>query len=99
MISPGTIMTVLEAHVAEERAASLQEAWAAMQRPPQILQSFLVRSASDPTLWQGISIWRSREALEEYRRSVEVPGGIAMFRDARSEPRLSVYEVTVYDGA
>ena len=35
----------------------------------------------------------SREALAEYRRSVEVPGGILIFRSVGAEPTLSIFEV------
>ncbi len=89
------IMTVLEAHVAPDQWATLAQIFTAAgeQLPPQMLQTLLVQDTSDRTLWRGISIWRSRAALDEYRRSVETPGGVLMFRAAGAEPRLSIFEV------
>ena len=89
------VMTVLEAHVAPERWEALQQAYASGggKLPPQMLQTFLVQSAEDRTLWRGISVWRSREALDEYRRSVATPGGVLIFRSAGAEPTLSIFEV------
>lgn len=89
------VLTILEAQVEHERAAVLEQAFreVSQQLPPQIVESFLVRDTADPTVWRIMTLWRSHEALEEYRRSSEVPGGIRMFRAAEAEPELSVFEV------
>lgn len=94
------IMTILEAHVASEKWAALEQAYeAGTERiPPQIMQTFLVQGSADPTLWRIISVWRSREALEEYQRSAETPGGVLIFRAANAEPTLSVFDVIVHAG-
>ena len=94
------VMTILEAHVAPENWAALEQAYqqGSARRPGQMVQSFLVHSTEDPTLWRGISVWRSREALDEYRRSVETPGGVLMFRAAGAEPTLSIFDVAVHYG-
>jgi len=42
-------------------------------------------------------VWR-REALDEYRRSVETPGGVLRFRAAGAEPTLSIFDVAVHVG-
>ncbi len=91
------VMTILEARVAAEQWATLKQAFAegSSHMPPQMAQMFLVQGTADPTLWQGISIWRSREALEEYRRSVETPRGVFMFRSVGAEPSLTILEVVV----
>ena len=89
------VMTVLEAHVAAEKwavlAASYKEGTAHL--PPQMVETFLVQSTADPTLWRGISLWRSREALDEYRKSVQTAGGVLIFRAAGAEPTLTVFDV------
>lgn len=89
------VMTVLEAHVAEERWADLERAFAsrAGQRPAPLHTSYLVQSADDPTIWRLVGVWRSREELEQYRQSVEATGGMQMFRSAGAEPSMSLYEV------
>jgi quinol monooxygenase YgiN len=89
------VMTVLEGTVPPERWEELvrlfQEGGA--RRPPQMLESFLVQDAADATRWRGISLWRSREALEAYRQSVTTPRGVAMFREAGAEPTLGIWSV------
>lgn len=89
------VMTVLEAHLEPEKWATLEAAYKSgtSRVPPQMSQTFLVQSTADPTLWRGISVWKSREALEEYRRSVETPGGVLMFRAAGAEPALTLFDV------
>jgi quinol monooxygenase YgiN len=87
------VMTVLEARVAPEQWGTLQTLYQGAHLPSQMLQAFLVQSADDPAQWRGVSIWRSRAALEEYRRSVETPGGVAMFRAAGAEPTLARWTV------
>ncbi len=87
-------MTVLEARVSPDRAAELTRLYEdAGPLPSQMLRAFLVRSTTDPLVWRGISIWRSRAALEEYRRSVPTPAGIMMFRAVGAEPSVSVWDV------
>lgn len=87
------VMTVLEARIAPEQWAAFEQAYRGVQIPPQMLQAFLVRDAADRAVWRAVSIWRSREALDEYRRSVETPAGILFFRSVGAEPTLSVFEV------
>jgi quinol monooxygenase YgiN len=93
--TPAMVMTVLEARIAEEHWTRLKQIYEGglQQLPAQRVQTYLIQSADDPTLWRVISIWRSREALAEYRRSVEVPGGILIFRSVGAEPTLSIFEV------
>lgn len=89
------VMTVLEAHVAEERWADLEQVFAsrAGQRPAPLETSYLVQSADDPTIWRLVGVWRSREELEQYRQSVGVVGGVQMLRSVGAEPSLSLYEI------
>ena len=94
MPSTSSVMTVLEGRVPPDRAPELQRLYdAAGPLPSQMLEAFLVQSSTDPLVWRGISIWRSREALEEYRRSVTTPTGIAMFRSVGAEPTVSMWSV------
>lgn len=52
-----------------------------------------LQSAADQTLWRIISIWKSREALDEMRNSGETPEGVVMFRNVGAEPELSIFNV------
>ncbi len=89
------VVTTLEAHVPEEGWAKLRAAFAEGQRqvPPQMVRSYLVQAAADPTLWRILTVWKSRAALEEMRATVPVPAGILMFRAAGAEPTLDLCEV------
>ena len=89
------VITILEAHVAAENWSILQDDYKqrSVQLPPQMIQTFLLQDTVDQTLWQIISIWKSREALEEMRNSGETPGGVLMFRNVGAEPKLSILNV------
>ncbi len=89
------VMTVLEAHIPPEKTTAFVQNYEqrVASRPPQIVQNYMVRSADDPTLWRLIALWRSREAFDEYRQSVETTGGILLFREVGAEPTMALYEV------
>ncbi len=89
------VMTILEAHVPADQWATVEEGFARMQaeKPPQLTQSYLVQSAADPTLWQVVGLWRSRDALDEYRSSGVTPAGVLLLRSVGAEPALKIFEV------
>ncbi len=91
------MITMLEAGVSEDQSAALVEAFAAATEtlPPFIVESHLLRAA-DGDVWRIATKWASREALDEYRASVETPEGVLMFRAAGAEPELSVFEVAAH---
>ncbi len=89
------VVTVLQASVGTDQAKTLervyQEEIKKLDRG--IVQTFLLHSFADPTLWQIVTVWSSRQALDEMRRSGETPRGVLMFRAAGAEPSLSVLDV------
>jgi hypothetical protein len=89
------IFTLLEAHVAAEQWPALQHAYETGldHLPPQMVQTFLMQDARDPTRWSILSFWHSREALDEYRRGAGTPEGILWFRAAGAEPALAIGNV------
>jgi quinol monooxygenase YgiN len=89
------VITILEAHVGGENWVTFQKDFKnrIKKLPPQMVQTFLLQSAADPTLWQIISVWKSREALDEMRNSGETPEGVVMFRNVGAEPKLSIFTV------
>ncbi len=91
------VMTVLEARVPRERWDDLRASFAQGQGqlPRQMVHSYLMQSAADPELWRTVAVWESRAALDEYRRSVETPGGVLFFRAAGAEPTLALFEIVV----
>jgi hypothetical protein len=92
------IMTVLEARVPDDRLADVEGVFReGMQNlPPQIVESWLVRDANDPSLFRLMTVWRSFEALQELRASGEKPKGLQMFEAAGARPELSIHNVVVH---
>ena len=93
------VITILEAHIAPDMAPALLTAYqnGLSHLPPQMVQTFLINSTADKSVWRILSVWKSREALEEMRRSRETPEGILMFRAAGAEdPKLSIFDVAAY---
>ena len=89
------VITILEAHVGAEDWLAFQDDYKnrTAQLPPQMLQTFLLQDVADQTLWRIISVWKSREALNEMRNSGETPTGVLMFRNVGAEPKLSIFNV------
>jgi hypothetical protein len=91
------VITILEAHVEEMNWSVLQNDFKmrTVELPPQMLQTFLLQDSADLTLWRIMSVWKSRDALNEMRNSGETPTGILMFRNVGAEPKLSIHNVPV----
>jgi len=89
------VMSVLEAHVPPANWDALRQSYEARARvlPPQIVESFLAQSVADSTIWRILTVWRSREALDQVRQSGETPTGVLIFRDAGAEPALTIFTV------
>ena len=89
------VITILEAHVDADRSSDLEQDFKQRTNklPPQMMQTFLLQDTADKTLWRIVSVWKSRDALQEMRSSGETPAGILMFRSAGAEPQLSVFNV------
>jgi hypothetical protein len=90
------VITILEANVAADMVPALLAAYqnGLSHLPLQMVQTFLLNSTADTSSWKILSVWKSREALEEMRHSRETPEGILMFRAAGvEEPKLAIFEV------
>ena len=61
-----------------------------------MVRTYLLQDVKDQTLWKIVSVWKSREALDEMRNSGETPTGVLMFRNAGAEPKLSIFNVPVF---
>ncbi len=95
------IMSVLEAHVEKEAWPVLQDAYtrAILELEAGIVQTFLLHSTGDPTVWRIATLWRDREALEAMRATGQTPTGVKIFRTADAEPELKMFEVPAAAGA
>ncbi len=92
------VITILEAHVSAERWSDFQEDFRqrSTDLPPQMVRTYLLQDARDQTRWEIVSVWKSREALDEMRNSGETPAGVLMFRRVGAEPQLSIFSVPVF---
>lgn len=91
----GKIITVLEAAVAKDKQGDLVDAYRILKEKPApqgLVRSSLVQDSGDAKIWQIITVWKNREALQKMKASGETPGGVLVFREANAEPTLSIYE-------
>ncbi len=91
------IVSMLEANVEEARTGVLVSQFEASAEslPSAIVESFLLQDTS-LEMWRIVTVWESQEALDGYRKAVDTPGGVLMFRAAGAEPNLSVFEVKAH---
>ncbi len=92
------VITVLEAKVAPEKVSLLEATYqqAVEHLDAGIFQTCLVQDSKDPAVWQIITHWESREALDRMRQTGEIPRGVLIFGAAGAEPRLSVFKVAAH---
>ena len=92
------VITILEAHVKETNWTALQNDFntRTAELPPQMIRTYLLQDTADPTFWRIVSVWKSREALNEMRNSGETPAGVVMFQNVGAEPKLSIFNVPAF---
>jgi hypothetical protein len=81
-------ITILSGHVTHENWAPLKKSFGQVgKHPPRhLLESVLMQSEDDPTLWQIISFWSSKEDYKEAEKNQESNLCVKMFCDAGSIP-------------
>lgn len=89
----GHVLSVTSATLPPAAEARVTEAYrtATAKLPHMVITTALVRGEANE--WRIVTVWRSREQLEEYRRSVDTPAAVAIFREAGAEPAVAVYDV------
>jgi hypothetical protein len=92
------MISIIEAHVAEENWSLLEQAFqrSSQATPPGLEQSFLVHSIEDKTLWQIITVWSGMPALQQIQKQKEAgvtPRGALIFREAHAETTHTIFEV------
>jgi quinol monooxygenase YgiN len=92
------VITQVDARVQPDRWPELRNTYRAMTEEiePQMVRTYLLQDTDDRTLWRIATVWRSMEALEAYRRSVETPGAFVLFRSVGSEPERAIFDVAEY---
>jgi hypothetical protein len=87
------VVTMLEAHVAEQGADTLVDAFnAGSDALPEVIRESFLLHEPGTDLWRIVTVWENKQTLDRYRASVETPGGVLMFRSAGAEPTLTVFE-------
>lgn len=89
------IMTVLEGHVPPDKWEALVEGFGpiGVDRPPELLATYLAQSTSDPTLWRTVGVWSSQQAFDDFRSVVQTPPPLALFRSLGVQPTLALFEI------
>ena len=85
------VVTAVEGVVPADRVSDLLDTFPAGDLPPFILATTLAKDAGSDR-WRVVTIWRSREELDEYVASVDTPAALAAFRAAGVEPELTIWE-------
>src|SRR5215207_4182138 len=83
------VLSITSATVSPEAEAAVTQAYrdVTSQLPHAVLHTVLVKG--DANDWQIITLWRSREQLEEYRRQVGTPAAVKIFQDAGGKPTVA----------
>ncbi len=89
------VLTILEGRVEKGNWKALEKAYseASNDSTPGLVQSYLIHNQREDDIWRIMTLWSSQEALEAMRRSNETPRGVLIFRQAHTEPVLSIYNV------
>lgn len=89
------VVTILEAHVEPQQWETLVSIYNrdGANLDPGIVQTFLMQSKSEATLWRIFTVWESQAALTAMRESGITPRGVTMFRAAGATPALSIFDV------
>ncbi|HEX6499654.1 MAG TPA: hypothetical protein VF054_11575 [Micromonosporaceae bacterium] len=89
----GYVLTITAAKLPEGAGVAVTDAFRQVTRqlPHMVLHTFLIKEGRDD--WRIVTLWRSREQLEEYRREAGVPAAIKIFRDAGAEPTVTEHDV------
>jgi hypothetical protein len=88
------IITILTGEVSADKVRELQKKYEQIlsNKPSSISQTYLIRDTKNRTVCRIITVWKSREVLEEMRTQ-GTPAGVLLFRNVGVEPSLSVHEV------
>lgn len=89
-------VTILSGHVTHENWTPLQKSFEqtiGRHAPKTLLESVLVQSQDDPTLWQIVSFWPDKAAFHEAERLEQAHICVKLFCDAGSVPTRRGFQV------
>jgi hypothetical protein len=89
------IFTIFEASLSGEDWPALHAAWndTSANRPEQAARAWLVRDLDNPDTWCAVTLWSSREALNDYQETADLLPANLMFRSLGADPLLAAFQV------
>ena len=87
------ILSIIEARVHQNSWELLQQNYEEVKKenlPSLLLSSHLVQDINEPEIWRIVTIWENLEAMNEYRKSVDVPAWILVFQKVNAVPKLII---------
>lgn len=90
------VITIVEGKVPISKAREFEMAYASLKQgpfPPGWLRSSLLRNGDNPEIYRIETVWESREALEKYRSSTQIPKAIELFQKVKASPRVEIYDI------
>lgn len=90
------ILTIIEGKVDKDRWSQLRKEYDEVSKenlPSSVLTAHLIQDNGDPEIWRIVTVWKNLNAINEYRKSVETPIWIQLFKNVGVEPKLVINEV------
>ncbi len=92
------IITIVEGRVSKDKWSLLKNAYEKVDKnslPDSLLDSYLTQDANESEVWRIFTVWENVEAMNIYRKSVETPAWILVYRKVGTEPKLAVNEIVL----
>jgi len=88
-------ITILRGHLAQEHWVRLQQQYEKLVHslPDGMLDTYLVQSSEQPTLWEILTIWQSEEAYEKGRAQKKTEACELLFCDVGEAPERQTFRV------
>ncbi len=92
------IITIIEGKVNKDKWSLFQNAYERVAKkslPDSLLDSYLVQDVNESEIWRILTVWENIEAMNTYRKNVETPAWILVYREVGTEPKLVVNEIVL----
>jgi hypothetical protein len=88
-------VTILRGQVAHENWERLRQLFERQihSNPEGLMETFLVQSHDQPTLWQILTFWQSEEVYERIRGQKKMTACEMIFCDVGANPERSCFQV------
>ncbi len=88
-------VTIVQGQVAHEHWERLRQQYERHTHsiPDGLMETFLVQSNEEPTLWQILTFWQSQEIAEQTRGQKKTSASEVIFLNCDSVPQRSTFQV------